>query len=114
VDPLTREGIYYALRSGDLLAEAIAAGDPRSYAAAWEREAGRELAWAASHGGAFFRARFIERLVALCSASGAIARVLSDLIAGRQPYRTLRARLILNAPRVGWDILTGLSRARDS
>ncbi len=33
VEPFTGEGIYYALRSGELAAEAIIAGDPRQYAA---------------------------------------------------------------------------------
>jgi geranylgeranyl reductase family protein len=34
VEPFTGEGIYYALRSGELAAEAIVAGDHRQYAAA--------------------------------------------------------------------------------
>src|SRR5208282_3332828 len=33
VDPITGEGLYYALRSGDLLAQAIAAGQPELYPA---------------------------------------------------------------------------------
>src|SRR5262249_6342169 len=33
VDPITGEGLYYALRSGDLLAEALIAGQPESYPA---------------------------------------------------------------------------------
>src|SRR4029077_12314707 len=31
VDPITGEGLYYALRSGDLLAQALAEGQPRPY-----------------------------------------------------------------------------------
>jgi len=105
VDPLTREGIYHAMRSGELLAGALAAGRPRDYAAAWARDGERELAWAAGHSGAFFSSPFIERLVRLCGASPSVARVMSDLIAGRQSYRSLKTRLILGAPRIGWEIL---------
>ena len=37
VEPFTGEGIYYALRSGELAASAIRAGDPRQYATAHRR-----------------------------------------------------------------------------
>jgi len=100
VDPLTREGIYYAMLSGDLLAQSLAAGRPEAYEEAWAREAGPELSWAAAHGDGFFDGRFVEKVVRLSSASPAVARVLSDLMAGRQSYRTLKPRLLLNAPLV--------------
>jgi flavin-dependent dehydrogenase len=101
VDPLTREGIYYAMVSGDLLAEALIAGRPEIYTSSWARHCAGELSWAAVHGERFFGSRFIERLVFLCAVSPAIARVLSDLIAGRQTYRTLKRRLVLLSPLVG-------------
>jgi len=100
VDPLTREGIYYAILSGDLLAAALCAGRLEAYAEAWGREGASELAWAALHGDGFFDTRFVERMVRLSAASPVVARVLSDLIAGRQPYRSLKRRLLVNAPRV--------------
>ncbi|OLD67632.1 MAG: hypothetical protein AUI52_00015 [Acidobacteria bacterium 13_1_40CM_2_68_10] len=119
VDPLTREGIYYAMLSGDLLAEALIAGKPDLYSEAWARHCARELSWAAAHGDRFFDSRFIERMVSLCAASPAIARVLSDLIAGRQDYRSLKRRLLLLTPRVGAHLLgrfagSSLRRFRDS
>ncbi len=127
VDPITREGIDHAMRSGDLLAGALVAGRPGDYAALWARDGARELAWASGHSGGFFSTPFLERLVRLCGASPSIARVMSDLIAGRQPYRTLKTRLILKTARVGWEILarshgrprraragTPVNRVRDS
>ena len=119
VDPLTREGIYYAMVSGDLLAEALIGGRPELYPEAWAGHCARELSWASAHGGRFFDSRFIERLVFLCAASPSIARVLSDLIAGRQGYRTLKRRLLLLSPRVGAGLLrrfagSSLRRSRDS
>ena len=104
VDPLTREGIYYAMLTGEMLADCLAARRPERYGAAWTRRCGRELSWAARHARAFFDARFVERLVALCDRSPTAGRVLSDLIAGRQAYRDLKRRLLLNAPRIGMQI----------
>jgi flavin-dependent dehydrogenase len=102
VDPLTSEGIYYAILSGDRLARALVAGRVEDYATSWRREPGREFAWAARHSAGFFRPRFIEHLVALAGRSERVAAVLGDLISGRQPYRTLKRRLVLNAPAIAW------------
>jgi len=110
VDPLTREGIYYAMLSGDLLADALLGGRPASYTEAWARRCAGELSWAAGHGDRFFDARFIERLVFLCSRSPAVSRVLSDLIAGKQSYRSLKRRLLFAAPRAGIELLAGSTR----
>ncbi|OLD64482.1 MAG: hypothetical protein AUI47_05770 [Acidobacteria bacterium 13_1_40CM_2_68_5] len=106
VDPLTREGIYYAMLSGDLLADALLRRRPEEYSQAWTRVCAPELSWAAGHGGRFFDTRFIERLVSLCAGSPAVSRVLSDLIAGKQSYRTLKSRLLLAAPRVGMQLVS--------
>lgn len=104
VDPLTREGIYYAMLSGEILANALVAGSPERYAQVWSRQCARELSWAAKHGDAFFAPRFIELLVALCDRSPFVARLMSDVMAGRQPYRSLRWRLLLNAPAVAMQV----------
>jgi len=105
VDPLTREGIYYAMESGDLLADALIAGKPEQYSEAWSRRFAPELSRAARVATRFFDTGFLERLVYLGGRSPAIARVLSDLIAGRQPYRSLKRRLVLTVPVVGVDLV---------
>jgi geranylgeranyl reductase len=119
VDPLTREGIYYAMLSGDLLAEALVAGRPELYSEAWARQGAAELAWAAAHGERFFDPRFTERLVYLCGASPRIERVLSDLVSGRQAYRTLKGRLLRSAPVIAAQVacraaVSSFRRFRDS
>jgi geranylgeranyl diphosphate/geranylgeranyl-bacteriochlorophyllide a reductase len=106
VDPLTREGIYYAMLSGELLADTLASGRPERYAEAWSRHCARELSWAAKHGANFFAPRSIEWLVALCDLSPAVARVMSDVMAGRQGYRSLGRRLLLKAPVVAFQVAT--------
>ena len=108
VDPLTREGIYFAMLSGEVLADCLVSGRPEDYAAAWAGHSAAEFSWAARHAAGFFDARFTDRLVALCDRSPAVARVMSDLIAGRQSYRGLKRRLLLSLPRVGLELAAGL------
>jgi geranylgeranyl reductase family protein len=97
VDPLTREGIFFALQSAQLAAEAIAS--PRgtcpdvTYTARLRREVCDELSRAASFKTGFFHPRFSELLLDAVAASEPIRQVIADLIAGTQPYRGLKWRL---------------------
>ena len=100
VDPLTREGIHYALASASFLAEALGEGEPNGYPRRWEAAFGGELEWASAHKELFFSPRFIEAFTHLASSSP-VAAVVSDLVAGRQKYRNLRKRLAARAPAVG-------------
>lgn len=100
VDPLTREGIFHAMQAADHLADALLDGRPGDYAAAWCGAGGAELAWAARHADRFFDPRFIEIMIALCAASPRVAEVMSDLIAGRQPYRSLKRTLLCGLPTI--------------
>jgi geranylgeranyl reductase family protein len=95
VDPITREGIYFALRSGILAAEALA--QPASsdvYTAAVKDELYAELRRAAILKAGLFRPRFTRLLIEALNRSGAVRDVMIDLAAGRQPYRGLKRRLI--------------------
>ena len=95
VDPITREGIFFALRSGILAASALAARDPaRAYAEAVRDELHEELRRAARLKAGFFRPRFTGLLVDALNQSAAIRGVMIDLIAGRQPYKGLKRRLV--------------------
>ena len=96
VDPITREGIYFALRSGALAAGALAgAGDAAArYQDALAAEVLPELRHAARLKAGFFSARFIALAMDAMAESERIRRVMADLVAGVQPYRTLRRRLL--------------------
>ena len=58
VDPVTGEGIYYAMRSGDLLAEALLEGFPQLYPERVRNEFGRALALGARLARCFIRESF--------------------------------------------------------
>ncbi|HYT76940.1 MAG TPA: NAD(P)/FAD-dependent oxidoreductase [Vicinamibacterales bacterium] len=96
VDPITREGIFFALRSGQLAADAILGSAPaaRSYAAAVRDELHAELRRAARLKAGFFTPRFTGLLVDALKRSPAIRAVMVDLVAGRQPYAGLKRRLL--------------------
>jgi len=95
VDPITREGIFFALLSANHAASAIAEG--RNVSAAYERrlhELRAELARAARLKRLFFRPAFIGLLLKALQASPRIGSVMADLVAGTQSYRDLKWRLL--------------------
>ena len=99
VDPITGEGIYYALRSGELLAEALEAGRPENYPALVEKDFARELGCAARWQPTFYRGRWLgqsttERMIAAAGRSRRFRRLVDDLFAGSQGYRGLKWRLV--------------------
>jgi flavin-dependent dehydrogenase len=117
VDPLTAEGIYYALRSADLLAQAIEAGDLSLFHQSWRKDFGNDLARAAALRERFYReslARkpFLSRTLQVAGRSPTVQKMFSEVIAGRLEYRAVKKWLLRHAPRVTLDLLlAGRSRA---
>jgi flavin-dependent dehydrogenase len=105
VDPITGEGLYYALRSGDVAGQllrddAVAPGDKAaSYRATIDREFGTDLAVASRLAPRLFLGRFAmgsmpDRMIQMGRRSPLLREVLQDLFAGTQPYVTLKQRLL--------------------
>lgn len=95
VDPITREGIYWALESATFAASAVASPDAATtYADRLRDEIVPELVSAGRLRSGFFQPRFVSLLLDALAASGRVRAVMADLVAGRQPYATLRRRLI--------------------
>ena len=96
VDPITREGIYFAVASGAGAATAVLdAQDPAAHYATWLRDTiYTELELAARIKARFYRPDFIGLLITALQRSERIRRVMADLVAGEQPYRSLRSRLL--------------------
>jgi geranylgeranyl reductase family protein len=96
VDPLTREGIYFALLSAGFAADALT-HERRPSAAYVERlgeDVYRELARAADVKARFFGSGFADLMVQGFERSEAIRQVMVDLVSGTQPYATLKRRLL--------------------
>lgn len=102
-DPVTGEGIYYAIRSAELFAECYLAGAPATYEQAWRKDFGRELQRASEMRrrfyGNFWGAPFTERMIEFAWGHRGIKRVLGDLVAGHQGYVGLKKKLARSALR---------------
>jgi len=96
VDPITREGIFFALQSADAAADAVlAAGDAAdTYQRHLRDSIYPELIRAARLKATFFRPNFTALLLRALAESAPIREIMIDLIAGRQTYRGLRRRLV--------------------
>ncbi|HEX6649021.1 MAG TPA: NAD(P)/FAD-dependent oxidoreductase [Pyrinomonadaceae bacterium] len=102
-DPVTGEGIYYALRSAELLAQAYLGGELSSYETKWRADFGAELRRAAQMRrrfyGNFWGAPFTERMIEFARGHRGVKRVLGDLVAGEQGYVDLKKKLVKSALR---------------
>ena len=102
-DPVTGEGIYYALRSAELFAECTLARKPDQYEQRWREDFGAELKRAAQMRrrfyGNFWGAPFTERMIEFARGHRGIKRVLGDLVAGEQGYTDLKKKLARSAMR---------------
>jgi flavin-dependent dehydrogenase len=102
-DPVTGEGIYYALRSAELFAEAFIEGRPEAYEQRWREDFGSELRRASQMRrrfyGNFWGAPFTERMIAFARGHSGIKKVLGDLVAGEQGYVGLKKKLARKALR---------------
>jgi geranylgeranyl reductase family protein len=113
VDPITGEGLYYALRSGEFCAEALLAERPEEYKFRLEEEILSELKLAAGASQRFYTGQalgesVLELMVNLISESQTFRELMCELLAGIQGYRGLRARLYRSLPTM---IAEGLSGA---
>jgi geranylgeranyl reductase family protein len=102
-DPVTGEGIYYALRSAELFADCYLAGGPLAYEQRWREDFGAELQRASQMRqrfyGNFWGAPFTERMIEFAWGHRGIKKVLGELIAGQQGYVNLKKKLARSALR---------------
>lgn len=100
-DPVTGEGIYYALRSAELFAEAYLNGRAETYESRWREDFGADLSRAAQMRqrfyGNFWGAPFTERMIEFARGHRGVKRVLGDLVAGEQGYVDLKKKLLRSA-----------------
>jgi flavin-dependent dehydrogenase len=98
VDPITGEGLYYALRSGDLLAESLASGQPENYPQRVREDFSADLEIAARIARRFYRGTFLggainARMIQFIERSVTFRTLMSDLFSGAQDYASLKKRL---------------------
>ena len=105
VDPITGEGLYYAIRSADLAAKALLAeiGDlaGQAYRRMLRRDFAADLEFGSRLAKRVFFGRFLfgsvpARMVQFTRSSPRFAGVMQDLFAGSQSYLGLKRRLLDN------------------
>jgi len=109
VDPISGEGIYFALRSAQILAETIER--PEDYAAKIWLEIGQELSRASRMYRRFYRGRFLggdfkKRLVQFSRRSRTVRSIVGNVMAGNQSYVNLKKKLFFSIPSIGVDLIT--------
>ena len=107
VDPITGEGLYYAMRSGDLASQVLLddahsiAGKAQAYCNLLRRDFVADLEFGASIARRVFVGRFLfstvpARMVGFVRRSPRFRALIEDLFAGTQPYLGLKSRLLKN------------------
>ncbi len=100
-DPVTGEGIYYAIRSAELFADTYLAGEPLAYEQKWRTDFGAELKRASQMRrrfyGNFWGAPFTDRMIEFARGHRGIRKVLGQLVAGDQGYVNLKKKLARSA-----------------
>jgi len=107
VDPVTGEGLYYAIRSADLAARALLselgglAERLQAYRRMLRRDFAADLEFGSRLAKRVFLGRFLfgtvpSRMVQFTRRSPRFCAVMQDLFAGTQPYLGLKQRLMRN------------------
>jgi flavin-dependent dehydrogenase len=100
-DPVTGEGIYYALRSSEIFACSFLEGRLATYEQRCRADFGRELRRASElrrrFYGEIFGAPFTSRMIDLARLLPGVRRTLRELVAGDQGYLTLKRTLARRA-----------------
>ena len=123
VDPVTGEGLYYAIRSADLAVRALLsetaepAGRAGQYQQSLRRDFAADLEFGARLAKRLFLGRFLfgsvpARMVQFTRRSPRFSAIIQDLFAGKQPYLGLKRRLLQNLNGSLYDISMSLGLSR--
>ena len=123
VDPITGEGLYYALRSADLASQVVVdqaapvLEKAQAYRNLLRRDFAADLEFSASIAKRVFLDSFLfsaipTRMVEFVRRSPRFRAVIQDLFAGTQPYIGLKRRLFSNLAGTVYEVLQDLLRER--
>jgi geranylgeranyl reductase family protein len=123
VDPITGEGLYYAMRSADLAARTLLsevsglAEKVGQYRRLLQRDFACDLEFGSRLAKRIFHGNFLfgsvpARMVQFTRRSPRFSAVIQDLFAGRQSYAELKRRLLKNLNGSLYEIAMGLGFSR--
>lgn len=108
VDPITGEGILYALWSAELAARAIRKKQLKSYDAMWREAYGYDLMEGCKQKEMFFNPLMVELSVMLATRSSTYSRLLYDITTSEQDYGSFLMRNIHDLPRSLIEFVSGV------
>ncbi|HEY3129657.1 MAG TPA: NAD(P)/FAD-dependent oxidoreductase [Acidobacteriota bacterium] len=112
VDSITGEGIYFSLRSAQLLSEVATGSSLKKFDEVWRDDFGDELVRSARLKRRFYCGRrwypsYAEMLIPITRRSATARKIERDYIAGRQGYVGLKHRILRAGPRIIAELLIG-------
>jgi flavin-dependent dehydrogenase len=119
VDPLTGEGLYYAMRSGELLGKSVAEGHPEGYPERIRQAFSAELEFATRIVQRFYRGTFLgeavtTRMIQFIRRSATFRQLIADLFSGAQNYSGLKRRIWSQVGATLSEILASLLRLEEA
>jgi len=106
VDPITGEGLYYAVRSGDLASQVVLdEQEPEKKAERYRQLIARDFGLDLTYGAGLAKRLFCgamlyravpSRMIEFMKRSPKFCEIMQDLFAGTQPYLELKSRLLRN------------------
>lgn len=108
VDPITGEGIYYALKSAELASKAIARGNIEHYDKLWRVEYGKDLRIASKLLNIFYNSYLVEMSIILGRRSESFSEIFQEIVANKERYSEIHKRTIRESPGIIKELLESL------
>jgi len=100
VDPITGEGITYALWSAKLASQSLLKKDLKEFDVMWRNEYGYNLVEGSKIRDLFFNKNVLELSAKMALKSETYGKILYDLINSTQDYKTFTKRIIYDTPKI--------------
>jgi geranylgeranyl reductase family protein len=118
VDPITGEGLYYAVRSGDLASQVVLNEyEPEKKAERYRQLIARDFGLDLTYGATLAKRLFCgalcfgavpSKMIQYMKRSPKFCEIMQDLFAGTQPYRELKGRVLRNVNLALFDLVSGI------
>ncbi|MBN2042382.1 MAG: geranylgeranyl reductase family protein [Candidatus Aenigmarchaeota archaeon] len=113
VNPITGEGIYYAMMGGKLAAKAYLEGDVKKYERYWRKEYGGDMYWGSRLKNFFYKPKVIDIAIEIGKRSDTMRDILADVIASRVSYdRLIFAKIPVSLAKIIFEVTVSLLKKK--
>ncbi len=101
VNPITGEGIYYAMKGGKLAAKSYLNEDIYLFETYWRKDYGGDLFYGSRFRNLFYNPKLIDIIINIGNKSSKMREIIADIIATRVPYDKLfKKKIFCNLPTI--------------